>query len=275
MKPPTKAQLARADRKDRIVTVAREIAEVDGWSAVTVRRLADAIGFSQPVLYGHFPDGRDGIVRAVALAGFARIATVLQGADPDGPVNAPQPAPGDWWWSTEGQRAGGPPPEGREGADQQLAGDEMPAEPEAAAAKPVEGDEPAWPRVAPAVPEGPDGRSEATRRATPAVRERLQRLAERYLDFARQHPAVYEAMFSLPTDLAFATAAAPPELRAGFGALAAVAGDEIRAEMLWSALHGLADLGRHGRLRAGHGEERIGLLVDLFAPDELAGGYPE
>jgi AcrR family transcriptional regulator len=188
---PTKAQLARSDRKDRIVTAAREIAEVDGWSAVTVRRLAEAIGFSQPVLYGHFPDGRDGIVRAVALAGFARLATVLQDGDPATPT-----------------------------------------------------------------------------RTRTLARERVRRLAEHYLDFARQHPAVYEAMFSLPTDLAFATAAAPPELRAGFGALAAAAGgDETRAEVLWSALHGLADLGRHGRLRAGHGEERIGLLVDLFAPD--------
>ena len=72
MKAPTKAQLARAGRRDRIVQAAREIAEGDGWPAVTVRRLADTIGFSQPVLYGHFPDGRDGIIRAVALAGFAR-----------------------------------------------------------------------------------------------------------------------------------------------------------------------------------------------------------
>ena len=61
MKAPTKAQLARAGRRDRIVAAAREIAEVEGWPAVTVRRLADTIGFSQPVLYGHVPDGRDGI----------------------------------------------------------------------------------------------------------------------------------------------------------------------------------------------------------------------
>ncbi len=184
MKPPTKAQLARADRKDRIIAAAREIAEVDGWSAVTVRRLADAIGFSQPVLYGHFPDGRDGIVRAVALDGFARMAALL-GSPPSAP-------------------AGGP--------------------------------------------------------------ARLRQVAENYLEFARTNVAVYEAMFSLPTDLAFATPAAPADLLAGFGALAAVAGgDEARAETLWSALHGLADLGRHARLRADHAAERIELLVELFS----------
>jgi AcrR family transcriptional regulator len=178
VKTPTGAQLARAARRGRIVDAARGIAEVEGWSAVTVRRLAESIGFSQPVLYGHFPDGRAGIVRAVALDGFARLGARLTA---DG------------------------------GAD-------------------------------------------------------LRTVTTRYLGFARDHPAVYEAMFSLPTDLPFATAEAPEEMRAGFGVLAAaVGGDETRAETLWAALHGLADLGRHDRLRAGAHGSRIDLVVGLFA----------
>jgi AcrR family transcriptional regulator len=178
VKPPTKAQLARAERKDRIVEAAREIAERDGWNAVTVRRLAGAIQFSQPVLYGHFPDGREGIVRAVAIDGFTRIAAVLTG----------------------------------------------------------------------------DGRATA------------REMAARYLGFARDHPAVYEAMFSLPTDLDFATGTEPAQLRAAFGALAAAAGgDETRAETLWAALHGLTELTRYGRLRPAHQRERIDLLDRLFA----------
>nr|WP_225224456.1 ATP-binding cassette domain-containing protein [Cellulomonas sp. JH27-2] len=48
----------------------RALAEERGWEAVTTRRLADAIEYSQPVLYGHFPQGRAEIVTAVALAGF-------------------------------------------------------------------------------------------------------------------------------------------------------------------------------------------------------------
>ena len=179
MKPPTKAQLARAGRRDRIVDAAREIAEVHGWPAMTVRRLADTIGFSQPVLYGHFPDGRDGIVRAVALDGFARLAEVLTAA-------------GD-----------------------------------------------------------------------------LSGICAAYLEFARSRPATYEAMFSMPTDLEFARPTTPEVLRAGFAPLLSVMGYETGAEVLWCALHGLADLSRHGRLRPDHERARVEILIDLVRRGHL------
>ena len=44
---------------------------------MTTRRLADAIEYSQPVLYGHFPEGRSQIVTAVALVGFDELAAAL------------------------------------------------------------------------------------------------------------------------------------------------------------------------------------------------------
>ncbi|AKU17192.1 TetR/AcrR family transcriptional regulator [Luteipulveratus mongoliensis] len=69
--------LERQEREQRIVDAARALAEAEGWSAVTTRRLADEIGRSQPVLYGHFPDGKVGIVRAVALQGFRDMADVV------------------------------------------------------------------------------------------------------------------------------------------------------------------------------------------------------
>lgn len=82
----------RAQRHRRIVAVARELAEDQGWDAVTTRRLADRIEYSQPVLYGHFPGGKDEIVAAVALQGFAELAAALRGAvadaGPDGAVSA-------------------------------------------------------------------------------------------------------------------------------------------------------------------------------------------
>src|SRR4051794_6111303 len=40
-----------AQRRARIVTAARTLAETEGWDAVTTRRLADSIEYSQPVLY--------------------------------------------------------------------------------------------------------------------------------------------------------------------------------------------------------------------------------
>ncbi|WP_277208127.1 TetR/AcrR family transcriptional regulator [Isoptericola croceus] len=66
-----------AERRGRIVAAARRLAEDEGWEAVTTRRLADAIEYSQPVLYGHFPQGKSEIVTAVALAGFAEMEAAL------------------------------------------------------------------------------------------------------------------------------------------------------------------------------------------------------
>ncbi|MGJ6960381.1 TetR/AcrR family transcriptional regulator [Streptosporangium sp. G11] len=66
----------RAQRHRLIVKVARELAEAEGWEAVTTRRLAERIEYSQPVLYSHFA-GKDAIVAAVALEGFAELAAEL------------------------------------------------------------------------------------------------------------------------------------------------------------------------------------------------------
>src|SRR6201999_853225 len=69
----------RAEREHRIVAAARGIAEREGWAAVTIRRLADEIEYSQPVLYSHFAN-RDAIVAAVAVEGFEEIAAALREA---------------------------------------------------------------------------------------------------------------------------------------------------------------------------------------------------
>ena len=69
----------KAARKAHIVNVARRIAELDGWSSVTVRRLAEEIAFSQPVLYAHF-GSREGIVSAVAVEGFQELGLTLEKA---------------------------------------------------------------------------------------------------------------------------------------------------------------------------------------------------
>ena len=63
----------RDERRQDILDAARERADAQGWAAVTTRRLAEAIGYTQPVLYGHFPGGKSEIMRAVALEGFAEL----------------------------------------------------------------------------------------------------------------------------------------------------------------------------------------------------------
>jgi AcrR family transcriptional regulator len=173
----------RAERERRIVAAARGIAEREGWDAVTIRRLAQEIEYSQPVLYSHF-ENRDAIVAAVALEGFREIAVAIR---------------------------------------------------------------------------------EAARGST-GQRSTLKRVAMAYLAFAFSHPALYAAMFVLPTNLHFAQADTRPELRAGFDALAAVVKPvcvdaESATEAFWAVLHGLAELERSGRIRPGARDERIDLVV--------------
>lgn len=173
----------RAERESRIVATARAIAEREGWNAVTIRRLAEEIEYSQPVLYSHFQN-RDAIVTAVAIEGFREITTALEEA-----------ARG----STE-------------------------------------------PRVA------------------------LHAAAVAYLEFALRCPALYEAMFVLPTNLRFADAETRPELRAAFATLATFVTPfctdvEVATETFWAALHGLAELERSGRIRLSARVERIAFVV--------------
>ena len=177
----------RAEREHRIVAAARVIAEREGWDAVTVRRLAQEIEYSQPVLYSHF-ENRDAIVAAVAIEGFEELTVALR-----------------------------------------------------------------------------DAASQSTGR-----RNALKNVAMAYLVFALSRPALYEAMFVLPTNLRFAEAETRPELRAGFEALAAVVAPfcvdvAVVTETFWAALHGLAELERSGRVRPAARSERIALVVRAIA----------
>jgi AcrR family transcriptional regulator len=66
-------------RRAQIVSAARRIAELEGWSNVTVRRLSDEISYSQPVLYSHFAS-REEILAAVAIEGFQELGLALEKA---------------------------------------------------------------------------------------------------------------------------------------------------------------------------------------------------
>jgi AcrR family transcriptional regulator len=175
----------RATRRQLITNTARTLAEQEGWEAVTTRRLAGEIEYSQPVLYKHF-SGMEGIVASVAVQGFAELADALGSA-------------------------------------------------RAAAA------------------DGPDA---------------LTRVAHAFIGFARDNPALFDAMFIRATTLPFAAADTPAELNAAFAelhaAVAVVAGTrdtDTLAEVVWAALHGLVTLDRAGRLRPEFHAARIDMLV--------------
>src|SRR5437868_15026295 len=67
-------------RREQIINVARELAEADGWAAVTMRRVAHELGVTQPVLYSAFAS-RQALIDAVALDGFRDIAAALEAVD--------------------------------------------------------------------------------------------------------------------------------------------------------------------------------------------------
>ncbi|UZF56969.1 TetR/AcrR family transcriptional regulator [Gordonia polyisoprenivorans] len=178
----------RAERRDRVVEAARDLAERDGWSAVTTRRLADEIEYTPPVLYQHFPGGRDEIVTAVALLGFAEFVASVSGDT-----------------ETEGGVGG---------------------------------------------------------------------LIDAYLAFAQRNPATYEAMFAMPIAARFAHDETPEIMRRAFSifvevlgggdALGEDVGVQVRAELLWSALHGVCELRRCGRLDPSMESARRAELVAVF-----------
>ena len=181
-------QRERAARRQLIVTTARNLAEAEGWDAVTTRRLSTEIEYSQPVLYKHFA-GMEQIADAIAIEGFGELAEVIR----------------------------------------------------------------------------------AARSGTGAASGALTRIAHAYLEFARENPAVYDAMFTRATSLRFAADETPPELTAAFAelhqavALVADEGDaDTLTEVFWAALHGLVTLSRTGRLRPDYDSERLQLLVDQF-----------
>ncbi|MBE7162618.1 MAG: TetR/AcrR family transcriptional regulator [Williamsia herbipolensis] len=181
MAPTDRRAREKAERRERIVTTARAVAEAEGWPAVTTRRLADEIDYTPPVLYQHFPSGRDGVIAAVALAGFADFVDVAGSA--------------------------------------LKAGDDA-----------------------------------------------LATLVDTYMAFARTHPATYEAMFSLSVAFEFAADSTPDVLRAGFDLFVDAIGRDrddvtVRAELLWSALHGVCELDRHHRLDPALADARRELLV--------------
>lgn len=111
----------------------------------------------------------------------------------------------------------------------------------------------------------------AARLDSTAPADELGRVAAAFSDFAAKNPALYDAMFTRSTRLRFGAGDTMTPLTQAFGelreAVAAVAatGDvDTRTEVLWAGLHGLATLGRGGRLRPGHDADRIEVLVAQF-----------
>src|SRR5438445_13327854 len=84
---------------DAIVNAARAILDVDGLDAVTMQRIAAAVGVRAPSLYKRVRD-RDGLVRLVAADVLAelggRVEAAATGTDPAGDLRVIAHAFRDW-----------------------------------------------------------------------------------------------------------------------------------------------------------------------------------
>lgn len=65
--------------KDSILCAARAIVLKDGWQAVSIRKIADAIGYSLPVVYTHY-ENKDAILEEFVKIGFDLLSQAAQTA---------------------------------------------------------------------------------------------------------------------------------------------------------------------------------------------------
>lgn len=82
---PSRSQVRRERERGQaralILAAARDLARTDGWEALTMRRLADRIGYSTNYAYRYFA-GREGILLACVKDGFTRLAQAMRDAGP-------------------------------------------------------------------------------------------------------------------------------------------------------------------------------------------------
>jgi len=65
--------------REGILAAARQIARTEGWSAVTIRRIADMIEYSPPTIYEYFTN-KDAILSEVQREGFDQLAGAMRQA---------------------------------------------------------------------------------------------------------------------------------------------------------------------------------------------------
>jgi len=63
--------------REQIITCSREIVENEGWTALSIRKIADAIEYSVPVIYKHF-ENKDAISTYFVEEGFQNLNQILE-----------------------------------------------------------------------------------------------------------------------------------------------------------------------------------------------------
>lgn len=85
-------QRHRDEVKNDIITTAWEMVKKDGWQALSIRKIADAIEYSVPVIYDHF-ENKEAILIEFGKKGFRKLGDKLEAArekhsNPDDQIKA-------------------------------------------------------------------------------------------------------------------------------------------------------------------------------------------
>ena len=72
-------QEMRQEMRQSILSAAREIAAEEGWQAVTTRKVAERIEYSQPTIYEYF-ENKEAMLLALLRSGYEQLVTVVQEA---------------------------------------------------------------------------------------------------------------------------------------------------------------------------------------------------
>lgn len=86
----------RAEMRGRLLNAARTIATAEGWQAVTIRRIADRLEYTSPILYQHFA-GKDALLQELVTEGFREITQRLRSAATQ-PLDRRLPALAETYW---------------------------------------------------------------------------------------------------------------------------------------------------------------------------------
>jgi AcrR family transcriptional regulator len=72
-------QKEKEDIKQRILDAARKIAAKEGWHALTIRKIADEIEYTPPIVYEYFENKED-LIREIIYAGFSMLSKEISDA---------------------------------------------------------------------------------------------------------------------------------------------------------------------------------------------------
>ncbi|MBL7979498.1 MAG: TetR/AcrR family transcriptional regulator [Bacteroidetes Order II. Incertae sedis bacterium] len=86
MEKPSRKQREWQEREVNILDAALQIAKTDGWGGLTIRKIAQRIEYSTPMIYAHF-DGKEALLCRLMLMGYERLK---QAISLDGGMNAPE-----------------------------------------------------------------------------------------------------------------------------------------------------------------------------------------